>query len=164
MGGNIKPGTPIATFLDNNFGQSNLYAGGGSGTPGAHKDHAAVFENYIRDANNKITGMNVEEQYATSGGMHPRKYMFGGGYGEADAANYAAIKTAAGGYLGGKNNPMAGETRTAGVSRPVTPTPHLGDMSMYQQDKGIRMVIRNQAGANIHAETASLGFTNGSIV
>jgi hypothetical protein len=161
--GNLVAGTPISTFLDRQGRTSNLYAGGGSGTMGAHLDHAAVFENYIREGGN-IVGMNVEEQYSGSGGMHSRRYMFGGGFGEADAANYAAIKTAAGGYLGGKNNPMAGDnTRTAGVARPVTPTPHLGDMSMYQQDRGIRMVVRNPSGANISAQTASLGFTNGNI-
>jgi hypothetical protein len=51
--------------------------------------------------------MQVAEQYAGSHGQHIRDYMFGGGFGEANAANYSAMM-AGGGYLGGAANPMAG--------------------------------------------------------
>ena len=151
LAGGLKPGTPIATFLDRNFGSSNLYAGGGSGTPGAHKDHAAVFENYIRDKNGKIIGMDVGEQFAGSGGTHEHPYYFGKGRGEGDASNYYAVKTASGEYLGGAANPMS-RRDVAGA-----PKPHIGDMSQYNINTGIKMHINNAAGADVAAQTAMIG-------
>ncbi len=104
LSGDLKAGTPIATFLDRQGKTTDRYAGGGSGTPGAHLDHAAVFKGYTRDKDGHITGIDVEEQYKGSGGMQSHHYGIGG-YGEADANNYFAVKTDQG-YLGGKNNPM----------------------------------------------------------
>ncbi|WP_187273038.1 phage tail tip lysozyme [Methylobacterium sp. WL69] len=106
--GTLKPGTPIATFLNRNGSQSDRYAGGGTGTMGAGTDHAAVFTGYIRDKNGNITGMNVAEQYKGSGGVKSKQYNFGSGFGEKNASNYNAIKGPDGSYLGGKNNPMNG--------------------------------------------------------
>jgi hypothetical protein len=106
--GGLKAGTPIATFLDRQGRTGNTYAiGGNGGQMGAGLDHAAVFENYIRDKTNKIIGMQVEEQYKGSHGQHLKNYMFGQGRGEHDASNYYAIKTRSG-YLGGAANPMSG--------------------------------------------------------
>lgn len=109
--GTLKPGTPIATFLNRDGSQSERYAGGGTGTRGAHTDHAAVFEKYITGKDGKPIGMQVAEQYANSGGVRQKKYLFGQGFGEANGSNYHAIKSAVeGSYLGGKNNPMNGIT------------------------------------------------------
>jgi phage baseplate assembly protein gpV len=105
--GALTPGTPVATFLNRDGSQSNRYAGGGSGTPGAHLDHAAVFQRYVRDASGAIKGMDVSEQYAGSGGMHTREYDFGSGWGEGDARNYAAIDLPNGERLGGSHVPGA---------------------------------------------------------
>ncbi len=104
--GTLKPGTPVATFLDHFGRQSGRYAGGGLGTMGAHLDHAGVFQSYIKDAAGKIVGMNMAEQYKGSHGVHSRAYMFGQGWGERNASNYHAVLGANGGFLGGANNPM----------------------------------------------------------
>lgn len=104
VSGNLVPGMPIATFLDRQGRPSEKYAGGGSGTPGAHLDHAGVFQSYIRDKDGRPIGMNISEQYQGSGGMHSRPYMFGQGWGEGNGSNYNAIKVGEE-YLGGKNNP-----------------------------------------------------------
>jgi hypothetical protein len=102
----LKPGTPIATFLDRQGRITDKYAGGGAGTPGAHLDHAAVFQGYTRDKNGNITGMDVSEQYADSHGIHTRHYDNNSKlFGENNAGNYFAIKTNQG-YLGGAANPM----------------------------------------------------------
>lgn len=115
--GALKPGTPIATFLDRRGNTSDRYAGGGAGTPGAHLDHAAVFEGYARDGNGKIVGMNVSEQYHGSGGIHRQTYSFGQGWGEGNASNYHAIRTDQG-YLGGNRNPMGGGSAIAIAAGP----------------------------------------------
>ncbi len=104
--GTLKPGTPVATFLDSFGRQSRRYAGGGLGTMGAHLDHAGVFQSYIKDAAGKIVGMNMAEQYKGSHGVHSRAYMFGQGWGERNASNYHAVLGANGSFLGGANNPM----------------------------------------------------------
>jgi hypothetical protein len=154
--GGLVPGTPIATFLDRQGRVGNTYAiGGNGGQPGAGLDHAAVFENYIRD-NGKIVGMEVMEQYARSHGMHSRDYMFGQGSGERNASNYSAIDVAGGGHLGGANNPLS-RRDVAGA-----PKPHIGDMSQYHFDRGIKMNINNAAGADVVAQTAMLGSAQGN--
>lgn len=105
--GNLKPGTPVATFLDRMGRQTAKYAGGGTGTPGANLDHAGVFQEYIKDAAGKNIGMRLAEQYKGSGGVKSKDYMFGKGFGEKNASNYSTIMGPDGNYLGGANNPMS---------------------------------------------------------
>jgi hypothetical protein len=119
--GTLKPGTPIATFLDRFGRQSDRYAGGGTGTMGAHRDHAGVFESYIRDKAGKIIGMNIAEQFKGSHGVHSKAYRFGDGYGEGDARNYHAVMDRAGRYLGGDLNPMNREERGLADRAPTEP-------------------------------------------
>lgn len=90
MGGNMKVGQPIATFMSASGQQSDRYDAGGIGTPGAGTSHAALFGGYTRDQSGKITGINVVEQYTGSKG--PRTQHYGiGGYGEHGAQNYFGI-------------------------------------------------------------------------
>ncbi len=106
--GTLKPGTPVATFLNSRGGEVDRYADGTGGRPKRGLDHAAVFEDYERDRDGKITGMRVAEQYAGSGGVHDKVYPFHSGkFGEHDGSSYRAVKRADGSYLGGRNNPMS---------------------------------------------------------
>ncbi len=106
--GTLKPGTPVATFLNARGGEVDRYADGTGGRPKRGLDHAAVFEDYERDRDGKITGMRVAEQYAGSGGVHDKVYPFHSGkFGEHDGSSYRAVKRADGSYLGGRNNPMS---------------------------------------------------------
>jgi len=127
MSGNMKIGTPIATFMDRRGKQSDKYDGGeGVGAPGNNTTHAAVFAGYQRDENGGITGIKVWEQYKGSGGPYTHVYAVGDKRGgEKSAENYAAIKDEQGNYLGGKNNPMTpreegkgGASGGAGASSP----------------------------------------------
>ena len=105
LAGTLKPGTPVATFLDA-FGRNvDRYANGGTGTPGAHLDHAGIFQNYIRDKAGNIVGMNIAEQYAGSHGVHRHAY-YNRGWGERNAGNYSAILGSDGRPLGGSRNPL----------------------------------------------------------
>ena len=106
LAGTLKPGTPVATFLDAFGRKVDRYANGGIGTMGAHRDHAGVFQSYIRDKSGQITGMNIAEQYKGSHGVHSRAYAFGHGWGEKNASNYAAVLGGDGAPLGGARNPM----------------------------------------------------------
>jgi hypothetical protein len=103
--GDLVAGTPIATFLDRGGRTTDRYAGGGSGTPGAHLDHAAVFQKYLTDKGGNRVGMEVSEQYKGSGGVHERAYYFNDGWGEGNASNYHVIDTPSG-HLGGAANPL----------------------------------------------------------
>ena len=105
-GGNLTPGTPIATFLNRDGSQANRYAGGGTGTPGANLDHAGIFESYIRDKAGQAIGMRIAEQYRRSGGPRMKEYFFGQGRGEGNGSNYAAV-------LGPDGNPLGGKVRRA---------------------------------------------------
>lgn len=105
--GTLKPGAPIATFLDRFGRTSERYAGGGTGTRGANRDHAGIFQEYLRDKGGKIIGMRMAEQYARIGRPVSKAYYFGKGAGEGNASNYHAVMDERGGYLGGKRNPMA---------------------------------------------------------
>jgi hypothetical protein len=102
LGGNMKVGTPIATFMSASGKQSDRYDAGGIGTPGAGTSHAALFGGYTRDKDGQITGINVIEQYAYSGrpgqqkGPHIQHYGVGG-YGEHGAENYFGIQGPGGG-------------------------------------------------------------------
>ena len=105
LAGTLKPGTPVATFLDRYGRKTDRYAGGGNGTPGAHLDHAGIFQSYIRDKAGAIIGMNIAEQYKGSHGVHSHAY-YNRGWGEGNASNYAAINGPEGRPLGGDRNPM----------------------------------------------------------
>ena len=116
LDGTLKPGTPVATFMDSLGRASNRYAGGGTGTRGANRDHAGIFQDYIRDGNGKIIGMHMAEQYKGSHGVHSKAY-FNRGYGEGNASNYNAIMGPDGQPLGGNRNPMA--RRAIGLPNPA---------------------------------------------
>lgn len=104
--GTLKPGTPVATFLNRDGSQSDRYAGGGAGTPGAHLDHAGVFQKYVLDAYGKRIGMTLLEQYQGSRGAHLKDYLFGKGSGEGNGSNYHAVLGPDGRPLGMGRNPM----------------------------------------------------------
>ena len=105
LAGTLQPGTPVATFLDAYGRKVSRYANGGTGTPGAHLDHAGVFQSYIRDKGGNIVGMNIAEQYAGSHGVHSKAY-YNKGWGERNASNYSAVLGPDGQPLGGSHNPM----------------------------------------------------------
>lgn len=105
--GTLQPGQAVATFLNRNGSRSDLYAGGGAGTPGAHLDHAGVFQRYLMDGAGKRIGMEIAEQFKGSGGVHLKRYMFGQGWGEGNASNYSAVMTKDGKQLGGGNPAVA---------------------------------------------------------
>lgn len=119
--GTLKPGTPVATFLDRMGRETDRYAGGGIGTPGAHLDHAGIFQKYLRDAAGKIIGMQIAEQYKGSHGVHLKNYAFGQGFGEGNGSNYHAVMGPDGKPLGGSRNPLSGAAppTVAGVTKAV---------------------------------------------
>ena len=120
LAGTLKPGAPIATFLDRAGRTVDRYANGGTGTPGAHLDHAGVFQSYIRDKDGKPIGFNMAEQYQGSHGVHSKRYMFGAGQGEGNGSNYSAITGPDGQPLGGDRNPMSRRaTDVAAVPHPA---------------------------------------------
>lgn len=99
--GTLKPGDAIATFLGPDGKPSSQYAGGTGGRAGAGRDHAAVFDSYIKNEAGKIIGMNVIEQYNKTKGQQVRgKYMFGEGFGEKNGSNYSKV-------LGPDGQPLA---------------------------------------------------------
>jgi hypothetical protein len=126
--GDLVAGTPIATFLDRSGRTTDRYAGGGSGTPGAHLDHAAIFQKYLHDKAGKRIGMEVTEQYQGSGGPHEHPYYFNSGWGEGNASNYHVIDTAQG-HLGGEANPMSRQQYHDATMKAATDavTPSLGN-------------------------------------
>jgi hypothetical protein len=83
--------------------------------------------------------------------------------------NYSIIDVAFGGHLGGARNPMTRReyaehnSRLARPEHPHTPTPnnHLGNIAHFQQDKGVKAHVTNEAGANVHVASGQLGFTSG---
>ncbi|MHB8483887.1 MAG: phage tail tip lysozyme [Nitrospiria bacterium] len=104
--GSLPIGTPVATHMDDQRNQSDRYAGGGSGTPGANKDHAGVISGYKYDNKGNPTGMYLAEQYTGSHGVKNTFYPFGGGANEKNALNYSPIYGPDGKPLGGMNNPL----------------------------------------------------------
>jgi len=120
--GDLVAGTPIATFLDRGGNTTDRYAGGGSGTPGAHLDHAAVFQRYLSEGGKRV-GMEVSEQYVGSGGAHEHAYYFNDGWGEGNASNYHVIDTPSG-HLGGANNPLTKQEQyhKAAIQAATTPS------------------------------------------
>ena len=107
LSGNLQPGTPIATFMDRSGRPSDRYDAGGTGAPGNHTTHAAVFESYARDKDGRIVGMTVHEQYKGSGGPHRKTYGLGG-FGTRNAANYYSINDSSGRPLGRANPQLKG--------------------------------------------------------
>jgi uncharacterized membrane protein YgcG len=156
QGGGLVAGTPISTFLDRQGRTTDLYAGGGSGTMGAHLDHAAIFEKYIRNKGGAITGMDVAEQYKGSGGTHSRAYMFGRGWGEGDAANYYAVKTASGGYLGGKANPMSRRNMPQGDESPSVAVSNPLGMGNWQAAKKPSISLHNKTGSDVFINASTM--------
>jgi hypothetical protein len=154
--GGLKAGTPISTFLDRQGRTTDLYAGGGSGTMGAHLDHAAIFEKYIRNKGGAITGMDVAEQYKGSGGTHSRAYMFGRGWGEGDAANYYAVKTASGGYLGGKANPMSRRNMPQSDEAPSVAVSNPLGMGNWQAAKKPSISLHNKTGSDVFINASTM--------
>jgi hypothetical protein len=59
----------------------------------------------------------------------------------------------------------AGITPAAQPARPVSkPTPHIGDMSLYQQNQGLQVNVSNSAGSNVTVQSAMLGYGAGSFI
>ena len=106
LDGNLRPGTPIATFMDRSGGPSELYDGGvGRGKRGNDTTHAAVFIGYERDQSGKITGIKVADQWSTSGGVKFRTFPIEGKNRITSARNFYAINNSKGEPLG-ESNPM----------------------------------------------------------
>lgn len=92
--GNLKPGTPVATFMDRRGNPSERYDAGGIGAPGNNTTHAGVFSGYERDRAGNITGMRMWEQYRGSGGPHLKFYPMDDRRGGAKSgSNYYSIQT-----------------------------------------------------------------------
>ncbi|MER2252929.1 phage tail tape measure protein [Methylorubrum podarium] len=104
--GTLKPGTPIATFLNRDGSTSHRYDGGGTGVRGNNTTHAGVFNKYLKDKIGRIVGMEVVEQFKGSNGPRLKNYMFGQGSGARNGSNYNAILGSDGQLLGGSRNPM----------------------------------------------------------
>jgi hypothetical protein len=107
--GNLKVGTPIATFMDQDTARdSNYYAGGRGkvGKPGADTTHAGVFAGYITDKDGKRIGMKIFEQYSGSGGPKQSTLYFDDDRKRIkNASRYYAINNPQGNLLGEENNP-----------------------------------------------------------
>jgi hypothetical protein len=111
--GTLPPGTPLATFMNRDGSPSNLYDGGNpeGGKSGNNTTHAGVLHSYKRDANGKIIGIYVMDQYENKkqGYVPPHLtyYPFGDKRGgEKDGANYFAINDSKGNPIGDERNPL----------------------------------------------------------
>jgi hypothetical protein len=145
----LEPGTPVATFINPDGTPSNRYAGGGIGTPGANRDHAAILLAKTKD------GIWVEEQFTGSGGPHAHFYRYGDPRGgEKDAANYFAVNDIHG-LPAGTHNPH----RHALPAHPHTLTPlpsggaHLS-MLAGPQAGASRSTSRNIGSLQVKGSTA----------
>ena len=162
--GTLKPGTPLATFLNRDGSQSDRYAGGGTGTPGARLDHAGVFEKYINDAAGKRIGMQIAEQYKGSGGVRSKAYMFGQGFGESNGSNYSAVLGPDGLPLGGDRNPMSLARQASSSPENLakaaegSPTSRMGDSMMGRNSNpgGNGAAITAPITINHHGDSAQL--------
>jgi hypothetical protein len=110
--GNLKPGTPIATFQDRRGNQSEYYDGHqGVGAPGNGTTHAAVFSGYVRDKTGKIVGFRAWEQYSKNGQRvppHLKSYYVNSEFGEKNASNYEVVNGPDGHTLGYREPVVAG--------------------------------------------------------
>jgi|ERR1700677_4669539 hypothetical protein len=146
----LEPGTPIATFLDPSGTLSDRYAGGGIGTPGANRDHAAIFLGKTSD------GIWVEEQFTGSGGPHAHFYPWNDPRGgEKSAESYYAINDLHG-LPAGTNNPHRHPPHAL-PSRPYTPTASGGArLSMLAGPQAVasRSTSRNIGSLQVKGATA----------
>jgi hypothetical protein len=140
----------LRRFLTPTAHLSNRYAGGGIGTPGANRDHAAILLAKTKD------GIWVEEQFAGSGEPHahfcPWNDPRGG---EKSAESYYAINDLHG-LPAGTNNPHRHAPHTL-PSRPYTPTPSGGArLSMLAGPQAVasRSTTRNIASLRVKGTTA----------
>jgi hypothetical protein len=134
-------GTPVATFMDRQGNDSDKYdAGQGTGISrskngGLGTTHAAVVAGYEKDANGKVTGMQVWEQWNGSGGPRLKTYPVDPTKPGADnAGNFYAVNDSKGNPLGGANNPLSREaapTATANSGPVYDPTKTFGDPSKF---------------------------------
>jgi hypothetical protein len=147
---NLEPGTPVATFINPDGTPSNRYAGGGIGTPGANRDHAAIFLGKTTD------GVWVEEQFAGSGGPHAHFYPWKDPRGgERSAENYFAINDPHG-LPAGMNNPHRPPLHAL-PAHPHTLTPSGGarlSMLAGPQAAASRSTTRNIASLQVKGATA----------
>ena len=106
----LPTGTPVATFLDRDGGQSDLYdAGVGVGISGNFTTHAGVVMDYVPDGNGTIEGLRLFEIYPGSRGLRKRIYPNDPDlFGTRSACNYCAILGPDGLPLGGPANPLWG--------------------------------------------------------
>ncbi|MEZ5713957.1 MAG: hypothetical protein R3D85_01580 [Paracoccaceae bacterium] len=106
----LPTGTPVATFLDRQGGDSPLYDGGeGVGISGNFTTHAAVVSDYLCDAAGVVTALRLFEVYPGSRGLRKRIYPVDDGlFGTRNARAYHAINGPDGQVLGGAANPCFG--------------------------------------------------------
>ena len=111
----LPPGTPIATFLNREGEESELYDGGvGVGAPGNMTTHAAVLIDYIKGTDNEVNGILVFDQHALL--SHFRRMIYPidpSTFGTASATNYYTIDDSDGFPLGGTHNPIWNLTNRA---------------------------------------------------
>ncbi|AXS40278.1 hypothetical protein [Breoghania sp. L-A4] len=100
-------GTPIATFLDREGGDSHLYDGGvGVGAPGNLTSHAAVLIDYIDGPDGRPEAILVFDQHALLTEIRRMIYPVDDtAFGTGNAANYHAILTSELTPIGGTANP-----------------------------------------------------------
>ena len=103
----LPPGTPIATFMDRQGKDSELYDGGvGVGAPGNMTTHAAVLIDYIVNADNRVEAILVFDQHALLSDFRRMIYpVDSSAFGTATATNYYTIHDTDGIPLGSTNNP-----------------------------------------------------------
>ena len=159
------PGTPVATFLNRDGQDVDRYADGGAGRPGAGLDHAGLFQSYILDAAGKRIGMKMSEQFAGSGGVHVRDYLFGKGFGEHNGSAYHAVLGPDGKPLGGGRQPPSRRRKRYASPfhqrPPLRPSPPRlptapaqgqmqGELHIHLRDgQKPRMVATNKGGLNM---------------
>ena len=104
----LPPGTPIATFMNRDGVDSELYdAGEGVGAPGNMTTHAAVLVDYIENEDGVIDGILVFDQHALLTEFRRMIYPVDPtAFGTATASNYYTILDDAGLPLGGTNSPL----------------------------------------------------------
>ena len=144
----IEPGAPIATFLNPDGTPSDRYAGGGIGTPGANRDHAAIFLGKTKD------GAWVEEQYSGSGGPHAHFYPWKDPRGgEKSAENYFAINDSHG-LPAGTHNPHRGALHLPAHPHTLTPLPKT---SALIPSGGAKMALAGYPVASSKSTTRNIG-------
>jgi len=105
-------GTPIATFMDRKGKDSEHYDGGvGVGAPGNMTTHAAIFIDYVTDANGTVEAILVFDQHALLTEFRRMIYPVDpSAFGTATASNYYVINDEDGVPLGARSNSCWGPT------------------------------------------------------